>query len=96
MLIKLSPTRLDKSLKIKKQGDTLIINDEPYDFSSIPDGGLLPQTAIESDVIISDVKRINDEITLTIQLPFGPNASEAQRFPEPIYATEDGEVILPC
>lgn len=91
MIIKLSPIRSDKSLTIKKQGDILIINNEPFDFSPIPDGGILPQSAIESDVIVSDVERINGEIVLTILVPHGPDATHKERFPEPLEVYEDGE-----
>jgi hypothetical protein len=95
MKIKLSPTRSDKTLILEKQGDTLIINGEPFDFTLLPEGGVLPQDAIFSEDIVSDVERINGEVNLTILFPHGTNATHEQRFPEPITVTEDGEVELP-
>lgn len=95
MIIQLSPIRSDRSLLLEKTGDILTINGEPFDFSVIPDEGLLSNDAITSDFIISDVERKNGEIELTLLCPHSSDATEAQRFPEPITVTEDGEVQLP-
>lgn len=95
MLIKLSPIRSDKTLTIEKTGDILTVNGESFDFSPIPEGGLLPQDAVTSDVILSDVERIDGEITLTARLPIGPDAPEHVRFPtEPYHLDTDRKVIL--
>lgn len=91
MKINLSPIRADKFLTLEKLGDIITLNGESFDFSPIPDGGILPKSAIESDVILSDVERINGEIVLTILVPHGPNAAQGDRFPEPLTMTEDGE-----
>lgn len=90
-----SPTRADTRLSLERSGDTLIINGNLYDFSPIPEGGLLPRDAVQCEWLASDVERIDGEIHLTLILPHGPNAPEATRFPEPIYVTEDGPVELP-
>ena len=95
MYIKLSPQRSDKRLTLEKQNQTLIINGESFDFSELPEGATLPRDAIVSDVITSDVERIDGEIHLTVLLPHGANAPEETRFPEPISATEDGIIALP-
>ncbi len=95
MLIKLSPVRTDKTLSITKTGDTLIINGESFDFSSLTEGATLPRSAVNSEWIASDVNRVNGEIELTILFPHSVNASHEARFPEPLTVTEDGPVELP-
>lgn len=95
MLIKLSPQRSDSQLTLERQNDTLIINGERFDFTELPDGATLPKAAIDSDVIISDVERINGVLHLTVLLPHGHNAPESTRFPAPITVTADGAIELP-
>lgn len=95
MHIKLSPQRSDNRLSLERDNDTLIINGESFDFSELPEGATLPRDAIESDVIVSDVERIDGEIHLTVLLPHGANAPEETRFPEPIKVSEDGVITLP-
>ena len=104
MKIELKPQRSDSMLTLHKENDILTINGDIFDFSSLPDGAILPRYTyidddvvknIECDFIISDVKRVNGELELTLRLPHGPNASEAARFPEPIIDPADGEVELP-
>lgn len=95
MKILFSPVRMDDQLSLTKSGDALFVNGEKFDFSNIPDGGLLPKEAIISDKLIYDVERINGEIEFTIILPISSAATEAQRFPEPIIQVTDGEIILP-
>lgn len=95
MYIKLSPQRTNRLLSLEKQNQTLIINGEPFDFSGLPDGATLPKDAIDSDVIISDVERIDGEIHLTVLIPHGANAPEETRFPKPIKVKEDGAIDLP-
>lgn len=95
MQIELSPSRRDDTLALEKQGDTLIVNGEPFDFSELGEGETLPRDAIGSGWFAGDVSRISGELKLTILLPNGPSASEAERFPEPITVTEDGPIALP-
>lgn len=95
MTLYLNPQRRDDRLTINKAGDVLTINDVEFDFSQIPDGGLLPQGAVDCEWIVSDVERVNGELVLTLLLPHGPNASEAARFPEPLVDVPDGVVVLP-
>ena len=84
MKIKLSPIRDDRELTLEKLGDALIINGESFDFSAVEEGDVLPQSAIESDFIGSDVTRSGGEIELLIIFPIGASATESQRFPVPI------------
>jgi hypothetical protein len=64
-------------------------------FTQVPNGGLLPKSAITCDWIVSDVKRSSGELELTLILPNGPEASEAARFPQPLINVFDGEVQFP-
>lgn len=95
MTINLSPQRSDDTLTVSKAGDALTINGVEFDFSQVPDGGLLPRDAVDCDWIVSDVERVNGELVLTLLLPHSANATEARRFPEPLVDVPDGEVVFP-
>lgn len=95
MIIALSPSRMDAPLNVERSGDALTINGQSFDFSPIPDGGLLPRAAVDCAYLASDVERLDGEIHLTLILPHGADAPEETRFPEPIHVTEDGPVPLP-
>jgi hypothetical protein len=95
MIIELLAQRSDKSLSIIKNGDALTINGVDYDFTQLPEGGVIPQSAIDCEFLGSDVKRIDGKINIKIILPHSGNASEAARFPEPIVDPQDGELVLP-
>lgn len=94
MFINLSPVRSGEQLTLAVSGDTLLINDVPFDFSPLPEGAILPVAAIGSSWITEDVKRVDGVIQVTVMLPHAEDASEAARFPQPITA-EDGPVELP-
>ena len=95
MKINLSPQRRDNTLTVVKQGDTLTINGTAYDFSVIPDGATLPKDATDCAWLASDVERIDGVLHLTLLLPYGANASEAARFPQPMINPANGELELP-
>lgn len=95
MIIYFTPQQRDDSLTITKSGDSLNINGTEFDFTAVPEGGVLPRAAVDCEHLASDVTRTGGRITLTLLLPLGPNASEAARFPEPINNPADGEVELP-
>ena len=93
MVIKLSSTQHDNAyISISKQRDVLTINGEDFDFTQIPDGGILPKDAINSEYILSDVTRIDGEIELTVLYPYKKNTPE-NCFPKPIITNEDGILI---
>jgi len=96
MIIAFSPLRSDKTLALARQGDALSVNGEIFDFSELPEGACLPQTAVACNWLASDVTRKNGQLCLTLILPHGPDASEAVRFPEHIYVVADGSISLPC
>jgi len=95
MTLNFSPQRRDDTLTVTKAGDVLTINGTEFDFSQVPDGGLLPRDAVDCPWLASDVERVDGELVLTLLLPHGANASEARRFPQPLTDVPDGEVEFP-
>lgn len=95
MHITLSPQRSGATLSCARDGDTLTINGEPFDFSDLGEGDLLPRDAVGCDALASDVERVDGALRLTLRLPHGPNAPHARRFPEPIMDPPDGRIALP-
>lgn len=94
MQISLTPVRRDRRLEASVSGDILTLNGEDFDFTPLPEGGLLPRGAINSDWFASDVERIDGEITLTLILPHDATASEETLFPAPL-TSADGPLSLP-
>ena len=95
MHISFSPMRRDDTLEVSKTGDVLTINGATYDFSPLPDGGMLPREAVDCEWLASDVERIDGEIHLTLILPHGPNPPPEAAFPDPITVSTDGPITLP-
>lgn len=97
MYINFNPVRLDKELKIIKEGDKLIINEEEFDFTNLENDQIIPNDAIDSEWIVGDVKKENNNIFITIRLPHGPATEKNynRRFPKPIEVIKDGEIELP-
>jgi len=98
MKIFITPVRSDLRLSAEVKGDSLILNGEVVDFSSLGEGERLPQSAIDSHWVASDVTRVNGEITLTLVCPHGHSAPDETRFPtalnEPM-SIINGAVELP-
>lgn len=95
MHIILSPQRIDKELTASIAGDIITLNGDAFDFSVIPEGATLPAEAVSSDWIVGEVNRTGGKLQMTLLLPHGPNATEAQRFPADIIDPPDGELALP-
>lgn len=97
MLVNLSPVRMDEQLSAKREGDLLYLNGEAFDFSPLPEGASLPTKAIASRWFEENtqVSRINGELEFTLIAPYGPNAPEESKFPQPLTVTTDGDVHLP-
>lgn len=95
MHLTLIPQRRDETLTLSRNGDTLTINDEAFDFSDLPDGATLPRDVISSDWIAGDVSRSGGMLTVPLVLPHGASAPDATLFPVPITLTGDGPVVLP-
>jgi hypothetical protein len=95
MQITLSPARRDARLDLSRNGDTLTINGEAFDFSPLPEGATLPAEAIASDWFAGPVERVDGELHLTLVLPHGADAPQETLFPAPLTLTGDGPVTLP-
>lgn len=95
MQIVFTPQRSDEALTIEKSGDVLIINGQPFDFSPLADGEVLPAEAVGSPWVLGDVTQLNGELQLMLLLPLGAEASTAARFPQPLSVQADGPVELP-
>ena len=95
MKINLSPVDGLPSVSLAKQGDTLTINGESFDFIPLGDGDELPPEAISSNWFAAPVQRIDGELIISIFLPLPPNCSQAQAFPEPLVDVPDGQIDLP-
>lgn len=95
MIIKLSPQRRDDELTVSKRSDVLTINGERFDFRELPEGAVLPASAVDCEFVVGDITRINGELTLTLLLPCGPEASPAANYPADFVNPPDGNVSLP-
>ena len=95
MIIKLSPQRRDDELIVSKRSDVLTINGERFDFRGVPEGAVLPASAVDCDFVVGDITRIDGELTLTLLLPCGDDASPAANYPADIVNPPDGKVSLP-
>jgi hypothetical protein len=95
MIVSFSPVLKEEKLKVEVSGDTITVNGEVFDFSPLPEGATLPNSAIESKWIVGDVTRKNGVINLMIVLPHGLNAPESTRFALPIFVFKDGPLTLP-
>lgn len=95
MYITLSPVRMEEALIASLAGDVLTLNGEAFDFGPLPDGGILPAEAVQSEWVVSPVERINGELHLTLRLPHGANPSREVAFPEPLTVLKDGPIALP-
>ncbi|WP_276574055.1 tail fiber assembly protein [Pseudomonas qingdaonensis] len=95
MIIRLSPARSEKELRVEKSGDTLSLNGAILDFTALQNGCSLPASAVACAWIDRPVERVNGELVLTIILPHGADASERSRIPADIVNPPDGKVSLP-
>lgn len=96
MRIRLSPQMRPEPMTLARNGDTLVINGETFDFSPLGEGEALPAEAIASDLFLDPVTRVDGEIVVTIVLPHGPLAPPETLFPAEIVVTETtGEIALP-
>ncbi|MEO0752459.1 MAG: hypothetical protein AAFY25_11720 [Pseudomonadota bacterium] len=95
MKITFSPTRCDTLLSVSVIGDTLIVNDEPFDFGPLAEGAILPAEAVASDWFTGPVTRKNGQIEITLVLPHGASAPHQTLFPAPIVTQTNGPVALP-
>ena len=95
MIITLSPKFGAEPLRLIKRNDTLNINGETFDFTTIPEGAVLPAAAINCEYIIGDITRSNGHLIICLMLPCGPDSSDAANFPEDIVNPRTGHIGLP-
>lgn len=95
MRINLSPQIRHDALEVFKAGDKLTINGEVFDFTQLPEGAVLPASAVDCEFIIGDLRRQDGELHLTMLLPIGSDAGHEACFPEPIVNQEDGLIKFP-
>jgi hypothetical protein len=98
MIIKFSPffpVDPAQALIVSKRSDVLTINGDRFDFRPLPDGATLPASAINSEWISGDVKRVDGELIIVFRLPVGQDSSQAACFPSDLINPPDGNVSLP-
>lgn len=85
MKIKLSPVRADTAplQATVKNGDTIVINGELFDFSPLQAGETLPVAAMGgTSPFVSDIERDKSgELHFTLRLPHGAFAPKETLFP---------------
>lgn len=92
MNIILFPQRRDDILTASKSGETLTLNGDAVDLSSVEEG---EEYFTKHPWIIDPVTRVNGNIQVGIILPHGPDADESVRFPDSLIDPEDGPLNLP-
>ena len=95
MHIDFSPQVRDDKIFVARMGDTLAINGTEYDFTDLPEGGVLPASAVGCEFVIGNVTRIAGSIRITILLPIPADAPTEACFPQPIINPPDGRIQLP-
>ena len=96
MVIYLYPVRLEESLVVFKQGQTLTVNGEQFDFSPMEDGDSLPAIAVSSKWFTGNIDHVAGNLSLTLILPIPANFSPEQAFPLPLTDVPDGPVVFPA
>lgn len=95
MIIKLCPEFSDGVLSVNKSGDVLTIDGEQFDFRDLPEGAVLPSSAVDSSFVVGDITRKNGDLIITLRLPHAQDAPEATRYPADIVNPPDGNVRFP-
>lgn len=96
MNLKMYPQRWDNEpYELVKLGDSVFINGEEFDFSSMQEGSELPANAIASKWFMSKMERINGDIELIMLYPIPANYSPEQANPSFLVDVPDGVVVLP-
>lgn len=95
MILTFHPIRSDQALVLERQGKTLIVNGEAFDFADLRDGDTLPADAINSPWFCGPASRQNGQIEVTLLLPLPANAPELARYPAPQSVIENGPIAVP-
>lgn len=73
----------------------MTVDGQAFDFSQLPEGGVLPASAIQHDAFAGPVKRVGGALEMTLLLSHGAKAPQETLFPAPVRMTSDGVVPLP-
>lgn len=93
--IKFSPQHSSAKLTIAKSNNVLTINGISYDFTPLNDGDEIPPEAIDSDVIVGGIEKVDGIVNLTIIMPYSDAAAPDHiRFPEPLMLIKDTEIVF--
>jgi len=78
--------------RVVKDGDSLSINGELFDFSSLKDGETLPSSAIECDHVVGSVSRVNGEVEVAI-ISIYSEADTSNINKKPMVNAPDGVIL---
>lgn len=95
MKISFNPIRYSAKLEVMKAGDVLTINGEAFDFSVIPEGALLPGSAVATEFVRGDITRTNGVLSLTLLLPYDVDGPNHHFDAQPLNNPPDGLLVLP-
>ncbi|CUH82634.1 hypothetical protein [Tropicibacter naphthalenivorans] len=95
MRLILSPTRSDAKLRLKRQGDSLIVNGKAHDFADLAIGQSRPAAGLGDWCAADPYRDADGTLVLTVRLPHGAKASKKRLYPSPIEVTKDGAIRLP-
>lgn len=87
--------RPEASLTLHRTGEVLTINGADLDLSVLPEGAILPASAVGCDWLAGPIRRLEGVLHLTLILPHGAEAPVEARFPAPLDIDGDGPVALP-
>ena len=94
-IVTFHPQRSSAHLSLEKDGETLIINGQRFDFSELEEGATLPHSAIQSDFIVGPVNREKGHIALQVILPHGTDVPDSVLYPKKQGYSSDGPMALP-
>ncbi|MCF5649487.1 MULTISPECIES: hypothetical protein [Pseudomonas syringae group] len=95
MIIKIAPQRRDDEFVVEKNGMSLKINGDTFDFSPMQEGGTLPRSAIACEWIWDDVNFDGGQLVVCLILPVPANYSPEQAYPADLTDVPDGVIQFP-
>lgn len=95
MIFQFHPQRSNRTLALEKDGETLIINGERFDFSGLEEGAVLPQSAIKSPFFAGPVRRKDNRLYFDILFPHGEFSERWMRYPRGRGTRDDGPISIP-
>ena len=95
MIIKFSPQIGAGQCSLSKQGETITVDGETFDFSGIAEGDYMDIDDIGCPFIVNHVRRIDGQVIVKVRFGIGQNASANQTFPEDLIDPPDGAILFP-